>query len=81
MSVKWHVQPAEALGEAEFESWWVRDCDPSLIIHLLQPVFLIHPLLILISPSKFLKRQEASSVFLAASVFFKFRLVEKGSKF
>lgn len=58
MSVEWHVQSAEAFGESEFESWWVRNCDPVLTVHLLQPALLSHPLLILISARKFLKFKE-----------------------
>lgn len=69
MSVEWHLQPAEAFGESEFESWWVRNCDVSLIIHLLQPIFLIHPLLILIfPPSNFLKLKKPIAVLAAFSV-------------
>lgn len=78
MSVKWHVQPAEAFGESELESWWVKNCDLSLIIHLLHPVFLIHPLLILIfPPSNFLKLKKPISVFSDVSVFLRLSLVQK----
>lgn len=78
MSVEWHLQPAKAVGESEFESWWVRNCDLSLIIHLLQPIFLIHPLLILIfPPSSFLKVREPVAVLSAFSVFLKLSLMRK----
>lgn len=76
MSMEWHLQAAEAFGESEFESWWVRNCDLSLIIHLLQPIFLIHPLLILIfAPSNFLKFKKPNAVLSAFSVFLKLNLM------
>jgi hypothetical protein len=63
MSMEWHLQAAETFGESEFESWWVKNCDLSLIIHLLQPIFLIHPLSILIfPPSSFLKFKKPNAV-------------------
>lgn len=68
MSMEWHLQAAETFGESEFESWWVKNCDLSLIIHTPPTYIFNSPTLNSNLPSKqFSKIQETKCCFMDSS--------------